>query len=294
MKFKLLVLLICFTSSLNKTYSQAKNSSNGKEFVYNVSIGSVIGVIGAIINKKPEQKFGNTIFKGFYQGALGGYVTYESKRLVKLAEQNNDWKILWCAKIVNAGGVSIKENASLNKNFWEKWHINFGFNRIEFETKDNFSVNYKVMPIALIYTIGVATQTKFDFSNSLKSGEFVFSSNTTRFIETNSNGVTFPGAIVLYSPFKNDFSLLSHEIIHIYQANDFSQFDTFFTKPINYVNNKSEVLNKINKYIYYDFRYLPQLISYRIEYKNAKYYYDNRFEREAAFFSNTFDSNILK
>lgn len=255
---------------------------------------SVIGVIGAIINKKPEQKFGNTIFKGFYQGALGGYVTYESKRLVKLAEQNNDWKILWCAKIVNAGGVSIKENASLNKNFWEKWHINFGFNRIEFETKDNFSVNYKVMPIALIYTIGVATQTKFDFSNSLKSGEFVFSSNTTRFIETNSNGVTFPGAIVLYSPFKNDFSLLSHEIIHIYQANDFSQFDTFFTKPINYVNNKSEVLNKINKYIYYDFRYLPQLISYRIEYKNAKYYYDNRFEREAAFFSNTFDPNILK
>ena len=294
MKFKLLVLLICFTSSLNKTYSQAKNSSNGKEFVYNVSIGSVIGVIGAIINKKPEQKFGNTIFKGFYQGALGGYVTYESKRLVKLAEQNNDWKILWCAKIVNAGGVSIKENASLNKNFWEKWHINFGFNRIEFETKDNFSVNYKVMPIALIYTIGVATQTKFDFSNSLKSGEFVFSSNTTRFIETNSNGVTFPGAIVLYSPFKNDFLLLSHEIIHIYQANDFSQFDTFFTKPINYVNNKSEVLNKINKYIYYDFRYLPQLISYRIEYKNAKYYYDNRFEREAAFFSNTFDPNILK
>jgi len=293
MKSKLLIILI-FLFSHNHSFSQAKNTSNGKELIYNVSIGSIIGAVGAVINKKHDQKFGNVVFKGFYQGALGGYITFESKRLIKLAEQNNDWKILWCAKIVNAGGISIKENASANKDFWEKWHINFGFNRIEFETKDKFSVKYKVMPVALVYTIGIASQTKLELDKSLKSGEFIFSSNTQRFIETNSSGATFPGAIVLYSPYKNDFSLLSHEIIHIYQANDFSQFDAFLYKPLNYLDKKSEAMNKINKYIYYDFRYLPQLISFGIEHKKAIYYYDNRFEREAGFFSNSFDPDIIK
>ena len=293
MKSKILIILT-FLFSADKTFSQAKNTSDGKELIYNLSIGSVIGAVGAVINKKQEEKFCKTAFKGFCQGGLGGYVTFESKRLIKLAEQNKDWKILWCAKIINAGGISIKENASANKDFWEKWHINFGFNRIEFVTRDKFSVHYKVMPVALVYTIGIASQTKFEPGSSLKSGELIFSSYTDRFTETNASGVTFPGAVVLHAPFKNNFSILSHEIIHLYQANDFSQFDPFAEKPINYVNSKSETLKKINKYIYYDFRYLPQLISYGIEQKKAVYYYDNRFEREAAFFSNAFDPDIPK
>lgn len=274
--------------------SQAKATSDGKQFVYNVSLGAVVGVIGAIINKKPEQKFDIVIYKGLAQGALGGYLTFESKRIVRAAERNNDWKLLWCAKFVNAGGVSIKENAAANINFWEKWHINFGFNRIEFETKDNFKVNYKVMPVALAYTIGVAAQTKFEINKTLQSGELIFSSNSNRFLETNSLGVTYPGSIVLFSPEKNNINILSHEIIHLYQSNDFSQIEAYLDKPIKSINNSSELMNKINKYIHYDFRYIPQLIFYRVENKNAVFYYDNFYEREAAHFSDTFDPFILK
>ena len=288
------LLAFSFIFSYSIFFGQARNTSPGKELIYNISIGSIIGGIGAVINKKHNEKFGKVAFKGFYQGALGGYVTFESKRLLQTAEKNQDWKLLWCAKIVNAGGISIKENASANKDFWEKWHINIGFNRIEFETKEKFSVNYKVMPVALIYTIGVASQTKFELGKSLKSGEFIFSSSSERFNETYSSGVTFPGAIVLYSPYKNDFSLLSHEIIHNYQANDFSQFDAFFYKPLSYINNSSETLKKINKYVYYDFRYLPQLFLYKIENSNITYYYENIFEREAGYYSNTFNPYLVK
>lgn len=292
--FLKLIFSLILTTPLNKFYSQAPRTSDAKEFFYNVSIGAIIGGVGALINKKPEQKFEKVLFKGLYQGALGGYITFESKRLIRTAVDNNDYKLLWMAKIVNAGGISIKENASMNRNFWEKWHINFGFNRIEFDTKDKFSVQYKILPVNLIYTIGVASQTKFELGKTLKTGEFIFSSNTDRFIETNSSGVTFPGTIVLYEPYKNDFNLVAHEIIHIYQTNDFSQFDAFLAKPINYLNSKSKTLNNINKYIYYDARHLPQLLFYMQENKNTFYYYDNRFEREAGYFSKTFDENATK
>lgn len=275
-------------------FGQARNTSSGKELFYNVSIGAIIGSIGAVFNKNKKQKLNNVILKGFSQGALGGYLTFESKRIIKLAQKNNDWKVLWCAKLVNAGGVSIKENAALNKNFWENWHINVGFNRIEFETKDQFKINYKIMPVALIYTIGIASRSKFEIEKTLQSGEFVFSSNSERFHETNSSGVAFPGAIVLYTPDKNNFNLFSHEIIHIFQANDFSQIETLINKPLNNINSTNNFINGINKYIHYDFRYLPQLILYKVENKNAKFYYDNVFEREAAYYSNSFNPYLLK
>lgn len=293
MKIKIIFLLI-FLFTYQKSTSQAKTTTDGRELIYNVSIGSVIGAIGAVINKKPDENLGKTILKGFSQGGLGGYLTFESKRLIRAAERNDDWKILWGAKLVNAGGNSIKENAALNKNFWEKWHINFGFNRIEFETKDRFKINYKVMPVALVYTIGVASQTKFELVKTLQSGEFIFSSNTDRFIETNSAGIAYPGNIVLYTPYKDNFQILLHEIVHIYQSNDFSQLETFLDKSYNSINTKSEFMSGINKYVHYDFRYLPEVIFHSIDHHNAYYYYDSFLEREAGYFSNTFNANTLK
>lgn len=274
---------------------QAKTTSYGQEFVYNVSIGAVTGAIGAILNKKKEQNFNKVFFKGLYQGALGGYITFESKRLVAVAEQNDDWKILWAAKLVNAAGSSIKENAALNKNFWENWHINIGFNRLEFETKDEFRVYYKIMPVALAYTIAYSTRSKFDLEQSLKSGELIFyTNNPNNLISTNTLGMTFPGGILLYETYKKDFQVLSHEIIHIYQYNDFSQSEAFLNKVVQYTE-KNKLMKTINKYIHYDIiRYSVHSISYGRKYNKAKYYYDNIFEREAGFYSKTFDAYQLK
>lgn len=293
MKAKIAILSILLFSP-HFYRNQAKNTTMCKQLVYNVSIGAVVGAVGAIINKQQEQQWAKVLAKGFYQGALGGYITFESKRLVNLAEKNSDWTILWCAKIVNAAGTSVKENAALNEDFWKRWHINIGFSRIEFETQNQFKVNYKIMPIALVYTIGIATQAKFELNKTLMSGEFVFSSNTRRFSETNSLAATFPGSVVISTPELNNFSILSHEIIHLYQANDFSTFEAFYNKPLNSMNRKSQFLDKTNKFIHFDFRYLPQLLLYKQQSDRSHYYYDNILEREAGFYSNTFDGFILK
>lgn len=272
---------------------QARKTSNSKELIYNVSIGAVLGSIGALINKNKEDNFNKTFFKGFYQGALGGYVTFESKRLVNLAQEKKDWKFFWCAKIVNAAGISIKENASLNKNFWENWHINFGFNRIEFNLKNTFQINYKIMPIALIYTIAQSSQSKLELNKTLQTGEFIFSQNTNDFLENNPFGRAFPGGILVYEPYKNNIFLISHEIIHLYQFNDFSQTESLFNKPLSSLK-KSPFLKKLNKYFHYDFRHFSSLVLYYIADKNSTYYFDNIFEREAGFYSNTFNQYLIK
>ena len=273
---------------------QAKSTSYGQEFVYNVSIGAVTGAIGAILNKKKEQNFNKVFFKGLYQGALGGYITFESKRLVAVAEQNDDWKILWAAKLVNAAGVSIKENAALNKNFWENWHINIGFNRLEFETKDEFRVHYKIMPVTLAYTIAYSNRSKFDLGQSLRSGELIFYTNkSNNLTSVNTLGMTFPGGILFHESYNNDFQVLSHEIIHVYQYNDFSQLEAFLNNVVQYTE-KNKLMKTINKYIHYDIRYTVFGIFNGMEHNKAKYYYDNIFEKEAGYYSKTFDLYLLK
>lgn len=153
-----------------------KGQSNDMEAaLYNVGIGTLFSTIGAVINKKPNEPIGKVIKKSVWQGALGGYITFESKRILREAQQQNKLEYIWTAKLANSIGISIKENAALNKDFWEKWHLNIGFNRLEFNFKDSFSVNYKLLPVAFIYTADAFVRHKFELAKSIHAGEFVFS-----------------------------------------------------------------------------------------------------------------------
>ncbi|WP_179004205.1 hypothetical protein [Winogradskyella forsetii] len=283
---KNLILSLLLIAISFPAYAQANDTEAA---LYNVGFGAILSTIGAIINKSPDQPLGKTIKKSLWQGALGGYVTFESKRILREASRQQQWEYFWAAKLVNAAGTSIKENAALNNNFYDKWHLNIGFSRIEFNTKDKFSVNYKFMPVALVYAVGIATQTKFELEKTLKTGEFIFSSNTDRFVTTNSRGIAFPGHIVLYSPDKNDVGLIKHEIIHIYQSHDFSIFNAYLNKPISKWSSKNKIINWLDKHLYVEFHRIIQRSAYWIEYEptTSNSYYDNFFEHEAGYFSYT-------
>ncbi len=280
---KLFITIILFLFLTNNSFSQANDT---EALLYNVSFGGLFGTIGAMINKKPNEKMGKVILKGLAQGSLGGYFTFESKRVLRLAEKNEDWKLIWSAKLLNAGGNSVKENATLNQNFWYKWHLNIGFNRIEFETKDKFKLKYKIMPIAFVYNTLAFTQAKFNTNLSLKTGEFIFSSNDPRLYEAGTRGVTFPGTIVLRS-MENSYDLISHEIMHIYQSNDYNLFNSYYSKPIKKIETRNNFIKQINSLIHYDFHYIPLRTVYIYEKNTAVKYHDNFFEHEAAYFSNT-------
>ena len=257
--------------------------------LYNIGFGAVFSTIGAVINKTPDEPLGDVIKKSMWQGALGGYVTFESKRLLREAQRKHKWEYIWGAKFVNATGTSIKENAALNKDFWERWHINIGFNRIELNTKDRFSVHYKMMPVAFVYTVDAFFRYDFEATKSMKFGEVIFSFNANR----KSNAALAGAGIIVYDrSFLTDFTSSSdifktatHEIVHLYQSNDFSVFNTFINKPLERWSKRQKTVKWINTYLYPEYHYLILRPAYLIEEATAKSYSDNFFEREAGYYS---------
>ncbi|MGB2100473.1 MAG: hypothetical protein ACPHT9_02860, partial [Flavobacteriaceae bacterium] len=245
--------------------------------------------VGAVVNKKPDEPLREVIKKSLWQGALGGYVTFESKRILREVYQHNKREYVWAAKLVNSFGTSIKENSALNKDFWEKWHINIGFNRLEFNFKDEFSVDYKLMPVAFAFTVDAFVRYKFEFSKSLQAGAFIFSH-----AYNNGYAVAFAtaGIIVYNRNYINEFttsqeilSTATHEIIHLYQSNDFSIFNTYFEKPLTKWSEKSKTFDWVDKYLYPEFHYLILRPAYLLENININDKYDNFFEQEAKYYS---------
>lgn len=282
MKKKILFLIVLFCC--NSSYSQ---SNDTEAALYNVGFGGITGAIGAVINKKPEEKFGKVLLKGLWQGALGGYVTFESKRIIRHAWKEEDWKLYWASKFVNAAGNSIKENAANNRDFWEQWNLTVGFNRIEFHTKDEFKVQYKVMPISAVYTIDAFTRFRFDAKSSLNYGQFIFRRNDP---SIRSYGSATAGYIVYNDAFSSTRTTpnqtFGHEIIHMYQGDDFFFVNSFYHKPLKNIFENKETLKKIDSYIYYDFHLIPLRATYLLESKKSNYY-DNYLEHEAGYYSNT-------
>lgn len=283
-------LLIIFIIPSKNVFAQANDTEAA---LYNIGFGGVSCAIGAVINKKADEKFGKVFLKGFWQGALGGYVTFESKRVLRFTNTQDDWKLYWTSNLINSAGNSIKENAANNKDFWVQWNFSIGFNRIEFHTKDKFYMRYKVMPITAVYTLDAFFRYKFDVSNSLKSGHLIFEQNRSDF---NHNANASAGYIVFNtSKIGLDKEIynrtLTHEITHLYQAEDFLLFNSYYNKQADNLFKNSNFMQNINKYIYYDLHLALLRAVYGIEYYKAKEYYDNYFEHEAGYYSNTLYRN---
>lgn len=261
--------------------------------LYNIGLGSVTGGIGAMINKKRDEKLGAVLLKGLWQGAIGGYAIFESKRLIRLIPQHKELGFSWPSKIVNAAGVSIVENAASNRDFWERWHMDYGFNRIELHVKDKVSVRYKVMPVALVFTVGIAMQAKFELGRTLQTGQFIFSSTTKRWEETSSEGIAFPGNIVYKPGVSRLHHLVAHEIIHIYQSNDIKATNTYLDKPYTILAKKSRFFKNVNDWIYFDVHQGTQAVLYNLQNTNRVYYFDNYYEHEAGYYSETLQDDLL-
>ncbi len=136
MNNKLIIAILIFALN-NHSLSQNTKQEFG---LYNIGLGSIVGGIGAIINKKPDEKTGKVLIKGMWQGALGGAVVYQSKLLVGQITEKQDFVYAWPASLTNSIGNSIIENACLNKNFYEQINFNVGFNRFEVYPTNNFKL----------------------------------------------------------------------------------------------------------------------------------------------------------
>ncbi|WP_232517416.1 hypothetical protein [Aquimarina aggregata] len=282
MKLRVILLFSCLFF-LQNTVAQHLNQNEA--ILYNVGISSVFAGVGAIINKKDNEKVGKVFAKGFWQGAIGGALIYGSKNLVREIYLKEKWEYSWYAKIVNSAGTSVVENASLNKNFWEQWHFNIGFNRVEFYAKEKFKIKYKIMPVSLGLTLSLAFGNKFEFKRSLQTGEFVFSTNDL----INSRGITYGNVVLVDENYVNEYDLFAHEIIHIYQYYDYNPFNSALNKPLADLSEHSTFFSKLNNIMYFDLQGPLLRGLYLLEENPGGCYFDNFFESEA----NLFSSRIL-
>lgn len=282
MKHKFIIIII-----LNAFFYSSFSQNNKLEYgVYNISLGGIVGGVGALINNTNKEKPLKVFANGFVKGSIGGGFVHLSKLSVGEIAAKNKYEYSWLAKINNSIGTSIIENASLNRKIYDQININIGFNRIELYPTEKFKVKYKIMPISFLLTTYTAFTTVFEMNKSIKSGEFVFSSNK---IKSNFNGYTLGTAIVLNNKLQNEKRTFSHELIHAYQYYDYNFVNSFLNKPTSKTFSDSSFFNN-KKLFYYDLQ-IPILYSlYRIEYKSGESYYENFYEREAAVYSNSFNN----
>ena len=235
-----------------------------------------------MINKDSEQKFGPVFLKGMGQGALGGYLVFESKRLVREFSNTGNYNYVWPSKIVNSAGTSIIENAAANRDFWARWHLNIGFNRLEVDTKNNFSVSYRIMPFSLLATGYAATQGDLDINTSIKLGAFTF---RKKFENNEPYGGALSNAIIINKGITGNLAL-PHEIIHTYQYETFSVVNQFFhdlEQRGSELLNITKLYNSYQNIFYTDYNYLVFGSFYSLA--SSKGYKNNIFEIEAEYYS---------
>ncbi len=279
MKKNISILIIILLLN-TKNYSQ-KNDTQAAFF--NVALGSVFSGVGALINQKNEDNWHKVLLRGMGQGAIGGYLVFESKRMIRNIEEKQVWEYAWGGKLLNSAGISIIENASLNRKFGENWNINIGFLRLELSVKNQFKISPKIMPVSLIYgTLYGTINGKFEFMKSLQTGELIFST-----INPKNIGNTLSNILIIDKQFINNYKIISHEIIHSYQYNDYNTFNTYLSEPIKSIEKKSKTLQNINRWIYLDLQGITLRALYYLENRNINCYYDNFFEHEAGYYSNS-------
>jgi hypothetical protein len=281
MKLKILVLLVALSipeiSNSQKTRTEMA--------LYNIGLGSISSGIGAVINKEEDEKWLKVLLKGMGQGALGGYLIYESKNLVGKIEKEHEWQYGWYAKVVNSAGTSIVENAASNRDFWEQWNINFGFNRFEFHINNGFKFKYKILPLSFLLTSAafITPEAKFEFKRTIQTGEFIFSNNNPKY----QSAATFGNLFVIKEERLNDHKLIAHEIIHIYQYYDYNFVNTFFNKQKDAWIENSNLYKKLDKLLYFDWQAPVYGGLYLLENRKGAFTNSNFFEYEAGFYSRT-------
>lgn len=210
-------------------------------------------------------------------------MVFSSKKLVGEIAIQEELAYNWPAKIVNSAGVSIIENASSNRDFWEQWNLNIGFNRIEFHTKDKFRVKYKVMPLSLGVVVGTAIGSRFDIERSLRTGEFIFTANDFRL--PNARAIAIGNVIRVRNSQLNEFELLSHELIHVLQYYDFNIVNSYTNPWRRNLKESSGVYRFLDSFVYWDLNGVAFAGIYGIEEIGRDCRFDNFLEREAEFYS---------
>ncbi|RLD20474.1 MAG: hypothetical protein DRI69_06180 [Bacteroidetes bacterium] len=282
-KFRLICflgcILVCQAIEAQQHHIPTFESQRNKVFAYNVGIGAAIGGIGALINKKPNEKWWKTLAKGAGVGAAGGFINYQAKNATFLITKNEEVGYAWISKLGHSVGASMVENAAMNRDFWASWHISMGPVRFQIDRQNKYRPEVKLLPIALAGTIAAATQGKFDLKYTFASGTPVFVSDSVGGANGGKLGRAFVNSIVIAPATVEDFyGIFAHEYVHTLQYESFLGINHFYPKN-KFLNNP-----KLN-WIYWDTYFAVNGFLFLFIDDDIRCKYNSMIEREASHFA---------
>jgi len=281
---KLFILLVLFCSTSIGEAQSFEDQKRKFAFV-NIGLNGIASGIGAVINKNEGQNSIKVFFKGFSQGCLGGSFQVLGKESSHLISSRQNLSYAWISRITNSVGNSIVLNASNNVNFWESWHFNLYFLRLNYDLKSK-QFDAKVFPSFLVGAITSGYQAKLNLTKTLQIGIMVYERDGLVSLygsQTNGLGVVSSIAVNRNVQGQTYFNLMAHETMHILQYDNLVWLNSYSNKLDKKLRLNNELYEKLSKYIYLDFNGLT-LYGLYLSQKNRPW--ECRYiEREADFYS---------
>lgn len=261
----------------------AQQKQDLKLAIYNVGFGGVTAGIGAIINKPKHTDWKKALLKGFWQGAVGGSISYGGKKVIYLVNRNENKFFGWPAKILHSAGSSIIENASLNEPFLQNWNIDLYMVKLNFSTNGKKPFRARFLPESIYSVWACSRYGKFDLNTTLSTGEMAFRNDSDGFSNGNGNyiGMSF-GRSYVYTSNMSPYETIAHEIIHNFQYREYQIFNTYLMPFSRSVKSKS-LKNLFSRYVYFDIPYF--WAAYEIAGRSSVNDYRNFYQFEAQRFA---------
>lgn len=273
------ILVVIFISNLFLN-SSAQNQ-DVQLYAYNTLFGGITAGVGSIINKNKNENSWKVFKRSFLYGSVGGSVSYLGKKFAYNINGTDNYHYGWISKLVHSYGVSIIENAALNKQkVFSSVRMPIGFVMLDISFEEKFKLHPKIMPISLTSFIIHSTKYKLKVAESLQVGTPVFDMGL---IFGKANYSIYNNIALLDIP-RFEGYILAHEFIHTLQFREFMVFNTFLKKPYKSLT-KNLFAKNLDKYLFFDLNYMFLTDPIIKRYPFGPDYYKNWFEFEAERFS---------
>jgi len=281
----ILIIILLLTAYSQSCFGQNSYDRINKYGLFNVGINGLVAGVGALINRKDNQKKFEAFSKGFVKGSIGGVIEVVGSEMTYKIGQKNSLGYAWASRLTSSIGNSITYNAALNNKWWENWYFNLGVLRLEYKFKEN---KFKTrIFVSSLYGVSISgSQAKFDLKKSLASGILIFRKNgSLSAFGRNTNGFGFVSSISYNQNIGEQefYDLIAHETMHIIQYDNLVWFNPLIAKINNNLKNNSKAINSISKFVYFDLNGLGLFGMYGLEINQS---WECRFlEREAEYYS---------
>jgi hypothetical protein len=275
------MLVIISGKMLGQSYADQRSVVLATNLICN----AVIGGVGGMIHKKPEEKRWQAFGRNFIRGTAGGLIKYSAKYQTYYFNQANSHFYAPLNRLYFFLGHSIVMNAAYNKKMLQTFHANFLGVDLRMDLSEEEKLKARISLATLVSAVAFASRGyELNLYRSLEMGVLYF--DVRRKLPPGAGESAFNClAIGVPPPSKNFISnpAWPHEVVHTFQMYDLSPVAAFYDKWLTKKTETKKWIKTAGKYFVTDYEVLFFTAGYLL--MPQPRYYRNYFEFEAEHFT---------